>query len=117
MLCRILPFSFAKDIEAFATALRANSGKTFVFVGGSAATFGYGPGYDASVTFVLTVLADEGIPSNNAPETHGMSLASDGLHFLVDNIPCLVEMWAVALRKAANRSSRFLVIESLQFEL
>ena len=117
MLRRILPESFSMYIVAFATALRMNSSKAFVFVGGSAQTFGFPSGYDASIAFVITILNEAGVPCNNAPETHGMHLGNDNLHFREDMIPRLVEMWSKAVRSAANSTSRFLVIKSLQLEL
>ena len=117
MVRRILPEAFSTQIVAFATALRNNSSKAFVFVGGSAQMFGFGPGYDDSIDFVIGILKDAGVPCNNAPETHGMHLGNDNLHFREDMIPRLVEMWSKAVRSAANSTSRFLVIKCLQLEL
>ena len=110
MLRRKIPLSFRPTVLAFANALRLNSRRAFVFVGGSAATFGYGPGYDASVAQVIEVLREEGIGCNDAPETHGMPLAADGIHFDSECIPRLVGMWKDAIRSAAGGSSRLFVL-------
>ena len=97
---RLLPQSFARTVREFATAVRQNSRMAYVLVGGSAATFGYGPGYDASVAFVLAILREEGIPCSNAPETHGMRLGSDAIHFDSRHIDELVDMWRKAVRSS-----------------